>query len=214
MQVSLSISLSSLIRHQSTAVPGHDPPLVAQPRAVADVPLTGTARPARCPSFLSLSLPLLSSPPFSSDSDKKSHQGWGGDQGNAELKAQQAAANDAAIDAVQDPSPDAPNSAPHPPPDPPLPKERDAEEDDNTLTLDQYLAQQKDKDIALPKLQPSRPANEGADQSIWKDAVPLSKDEDALSYFVGKVLLPSPFFPFLPLIQTGKVCPKGPSQKR
>ena len=180
---------------------------MAQPLAVAAVPLTGTARPARRPSFL-VSLSLFFSPP-SSDSDKKSHQGWGGDEGNLELKAEEATANDAANDAVLDPSADAPDSTSHPLSDPPLPKERDTEEDDNTLTLDQYLAQQKDKVIALPKLQPTRPANEGADPSIWKDAVPLSKDEDALSYFVGKVLLPYSFYLFLPLIQTGQVCPKG-----
>lgn len=187
--------------------------LVALLPVVAAVPLTGTARPARRPSLPSLSLPLLSSPPSSSDSDKKSHQGWGGDEGNSELKAQEAAANDVANDAVLDPSADAPDSTSHPLPDPPLPKERATEEDDNTLTLDQYLAQQKDKDIALPKLQPTRPANEGADPSIWKDAVPLSKDEHALSYFVGKVRLPPPFFPFLPLIQTGKVRLKDSPQK-
>lgn len=181
---------------------------MVQPLAVAAVPLTGTVRPERRLFFL-FSLFLFFSPPFSSDSDKKSHQGWGGDEGNSELKAQEAAANDAANDAVLDPSTDAPDSTSHPLPDPPLPKERDTEEDDNTLTLDQYLAQQKDKDIALPKLQPTRLANEGTDPSIWKDAVPLSKDEDSLSYFVGKVLLPSSFHPFLPLIQTGKVCPKG-----
>jgi len=144
---------------------------------------------------LSLSLFLTSS---FSDSDKKSHQGWGGDEGNSELKVQEAAANDVDADAdaeaVLDPSPD---STSHPIPDPPLSKQRDAEEDDNTLTLDQYLAQQKDKENALPKLQPTRLANEGADPNIWKDTIPLSKDQDSLSYFVGKVRLPSPFFLFL-----------------
>ena len=179
---------------------------------VVDVHLTGIARLARRPSsshFLSL---LLTS--SFSDSDKKSHQGWGGDEGNSELKVQEAAANDvdadAGAEAVLDPSPD---STSHPIPDPPLPKQRDAEEDDNTLTLDQYLAQQKDKENALPKLQPTRLANEGADPNIWKDTIPLSKDQDSLSYFVGKVLLPSPVFPFPPLIQIGQVCSKGSPQK-
>lgn len=72
-------------------------------------------------------------------------------------------------------------------------REREPEEEDNTLTLDQYLAQQKEKESAIPKLEGTRQANEGSDAAIWKDAVPLSKEgEDA--YFVGKVECPFQLF--------------------
>jgi plasminogen activator inhibitor 1 RNA-binding protein len=53
------------------------------------------------------------------------------------------------------------------------------------LTLDQYLAQQKEKESAIPKLEGIRKANDGADD-IWKNAVPLSKNEDEEAYYVGK----------------------------
>jgi len=64
-------------------------------------------------------------------------------------------------------------------------KDKEPEEEDNTLTLDQYLAQQKEKESVIPKLEAIRKANDGADD-IWKNAVPLSKNEDEGSYFVGK----------------------------
>ncbi len=56
---------------------------------------------------------------------------------------------------------------------------------DNTHTLDQYLAQQKEKDDIVPKLE-TRKANDGADD-IFKDAVALNKNEEEETYFVGKV---------------------------
>lgn len=70
-------------------------------------------------------------------------------------------------------------------------REREPEEEDNTLTLEQYLQQQKDKDLeVVPKLE-IRKANEG-DDSIWKDAVVVTKkDEEETAYFVGKVCCPS-----------------------
>jgi plasminogen activator inhibitor 1 RNA-binding protein len=64
-------------------------------------------------------------------------------------------------------------------------KGREPEEEDNTLTLDQYLAQKKDSDV-VPKLEGVRKANDGADD-IWRDAVPLKKDQQQDTYFVGKV---------------------------
>lgn len=57
------------------------------------------------------------------------------------------------------------------------------------MTLEQYLAQQKDKESAIPKLEGTRQANEGADANIWKDVVPLQKEEED-AYFVGKVRQP------------------------
>ena len=64
-------------------------------------------------------------------------------------------------------------------------RDRDYEEEDTTLTLDEYLKTQKPLDI-VPELE-ARQANEG-DDSIWKDAVVVAKkDEEEGSYFVGKV---------------------------
>lgn len=64
---------------------------------------------------------------------------------------------------------------------------RQEEEDDNTLTLDQYLKKQTESKLEIvPKLE-TRKANEG-DDSIWKDAVVVTKkDEEEDAYFVGKV---------------------------
>ncbi|KAH0590680.1 hypothetical protein J132_09850 [Termitomyces sp. J132] len=135
------------------------------------------------------------------DSDKKIQQSWGGADGNTELKVEEAAVVDAtaeanewtvdagnnaewdtpAQDGAADPAPAAEGDKADGRPR----REKEPEEEDNTLTLDQYLAQQKEKESIVPKLETTRQANEGADSNIWKDAVPLSKaDED--SYFVGK----------------------------
>jgi len=172
------------------------------------------------------------------DSDKKVHQGWGGDDGNTEFKTEQAATVDAAVesgannwnadpaevdwagtatdatavdawastapdttavdawastapDAVlaadawavpSDPVAAADNDKPEGRPR----RDREPEEEDNTLTLSQYLAQQKGKESAIPKLENTRKANEGASDDLWKDVVPLSKNEEEDAYFVGK----------------------------
>ena len=170
-------------------------------------------------------IPLLTN--LLSDSDKKIHQSWGGDDGNTELKTEEAANVDAAVegadanDWARDAHPagewGVPDSAPAtadawgapdpassaeawavPAADPTAPqpegdkpegrsrREKEPEEEDNTLTLEQYLAQQKEKESAIPKLEGTRKANEGADANIWKDVVPLQKEEED-AYFVGKV---------------------------
>lgn len=67
------------------------------------------------------------------------------------------------------------------------------------MTFDQYLAQQKEKDAAIPKLEGVRKANEGADD-IWKGAVPLTKNEEEGTYYVGKVLAFNIPFPYSVLI--------------
>lgn len=52
------------------------------------------------------------------------------------------------------------------------------------MTLDQYLAQQKDKELAdVPKLE-TRKVDSG---EIWKDAIALQKNEEEDTYFAGKV---------------------------
>jgi len=153
------------------------------------------------------------------DSDKKIHQSWGGDDGNSELKAEQAADVDVAVEGANGDStpagdwgapdatsnadawgaPDAANADAWAAPagDAAAPaqegdkaegrprREREVEEEDNTLTLEQYLTQQKEKESAIPKLEGTRKANEGADANIWKDVVPLQKEEED-AYFVGK----------------------------
>jgi len=154
------------------------------------------------------------------DSDKKVHQGWGGDNGKTELQAETAATVDAAAESGADTNAgtdawgastggdaagwgatDAPadTSAWDAPAGEATATEdnkpageregrprREEEEEDNTLTLDQYLAQKKEKEaLALPQKPQARQANEGADGDLWKDAVALEKGEDD-AYFAGK----------------------------
>ncbi|PPQ88610.1 hypothetical protein CVT25_010186 [Psilocybe cyanescens] len=142
------------------------------------------------------------------DSDKKVHQSWGGDDGNAELKTEEAATVDAiaesasndwaaggapadvdawaapATDAWAAPAGDAAPADGEAKPEGRPRREREPEEEDNTLTFDQYLAQQKDKESVIPKLENTRQANDGADD-IFKGAVVLAKEEED-AYFVGK----------------------------
>ena len=137
----------------------------------------------------------------------KVHQGWGGDEGSTELKQEQAANADAEAEAVPaedgaagwgaatggDPAAswgaadgEAPAEGAAAPEGKPRRREEE-EEEDNTLTLDQYFAKKKDQDTAIPKLETTRQANEGAGDDLWKDAVALSKNEEEEAYFVGKV---------------------------
>lgn len=60
------------------------------------------------------------------------------------------------------------------------------EPEENQKTLDEYRAEKAQKllDITLPE---ARKPNEGVDDSQWKDAVPLEKDEDEDFIFAGKV---------------------------
>jgi len=170
------------------------------------------------------------------DSDKKVHQGWGGDEGNTELRAEVEGNSDAVADTndLASPAPNndwagttsnndwagttsnndwaggdnsadawnapadsgdaAPTATEEKTGDRPARREREPrepEEEDNTLTYDQYLAKKKEEAAELvPKLE-TRKANEG-DDSIWKDAVPLKKDEGAESYFAGKTKTSAP----------------------
>ncbi|KXN89984.1 Transcription factor tau 55 kDa subunit [Leucoagaricus sp. SymC.cos] len=118
------------------------------------------------------------------DSDKKVHQGWGGDEGNTELKAEEAAENDAAVEAVPEAPADGAEPTAEAQPEGRPRREREPEEEDTTLTLEEYLVQKKEKDALLPQLEATRQANEGAD--VWKDAVLLSRNEDDEAYFIGK----------------------------
>lgn len=148
------------------------------------------------------------------DSDKKVHQSWGGDDGPTELKVEEAATADAATEgagnawgveaAAADDAWGAPAAtddawavpaaaggddstpAEGDKSDARKAREREQEEEDNTFTLDQYLAQKAEKEAsALPKLE-TRKANEGADDSLWKDAIQIQKEDEG-TYFAGKV---------------------------
>jgi plasminogen activator inhibitor 1 RNA-binding protein len=152
-----------------------------------------------------------------SDSDKKVHQSWGGDDGNTELKVEEAATVDAAAegaagnewgteaaaagDAWGAPAAAADDAWALPTTsgdEPAMPtegdknegrraREREQEEEDNTLTLDQYLAQKAEKEASLlPKLE-ARKANEGVDDSLWKDVVQVQKGDEEEAYFAAKV---------------------------
>ncbi|KAK7058930.1 hypothetical protein VNI00_001554 [Paramarasmius palmivorus] len=132
------------------------------------------------------------------DSDKKIHQGWGGDDGNTELQAEAAASKDAATegattgewgtdgatnaDAWAAPADgDAAAGGDKPAGEEGSRPPRKEEEEDNTLTLEQYLAQQKEKDAIVPKLEPRK-----VERADFGDAVALQKGGDEDAYFVGK----------------------------
>lgn len=180
---------------------------------VTAVHSTNTARPAKCEYHFSSALFYSSYHPIS-DTEKRVHQSWGGDDGPTELKDETAAVTDAAADsndwgvAATDAPADDPWGAPiaadaFAPTEPERERgegrprrerePREPEEEDNTLTLEQYLAQKQESTV-IPKLEAVRKANEGADDNIWKDAVPIQKNEEEDAYFVGKVHhLVSPF---------------------
>ncbi|KAF9069066.1 hypothetical protein BDP27DRAFT_1325957 [Rhodocollybia butyracea] len=118
----------------------------------------------------------------SEDSDKKIHQGWGGDDGNTELVQETAATVDAAAEgawggaAESAPAADAWAPLLKTTPDKPERenRRREEEEEDNTLTLDQYLAQKKEKEAAALPEKPKA------------DAVAIHKSGEEDAYFVGK----------------------------
>ena len=136
-----------------------------------------------------------------SDSEKKVHQGWGGDEGTSELKAETAAATDAAAENTEwgATAGDADAWGAAAPAEAPAEgaaaegekageregrKPREPEEEDNTLTLDEYRKKQGSLEI-VPKLEGRK-----VDDSAFKDAVVVTKkDEEETAYFVGKVCL-------------------------
>ncbi|KAI0757040.1 hypothetical protein C8Q80DRAFT_74265 [Daedaleopsis nitida] len=130
------------------------------------------------------------------DSDKKVHQGWGGDEGSSELKAETAAVTDVVAETNEwnagagdaDAWGAAPGEAPAAAEGEALAgekaegrKPREPEEEDNTLTLEEYRKKQGSLDI-VPKLEGRK-----VDDAAFKDAVVVTKkDEDETAYFVGK----------------------------
>jgi len=66
------------------------------------------------------------------------------------------------------------------------PREREPEDEDSTISYDQYLAQVKETTTtSVPKLEGIREANEGADNA-WGDVVEHKRNDDDQAYFVGK----------------------------
>lgn len=144
------------------------------------------------------------------DTEKRVNSGWGAEEGRTELNAEESGAADATA-AVQDTAADAGNDwgapaadswgapaadswgapaaeggeAPKEGEDKPERRPREEEEEDNTMTLSEYLAKKKASEAVPAKLE-GRAANEGADSTLWKDAIQLQRDEDEDNYFVGK----------------------------
>ena len=168
--------------------------------------------------------------PFLSDTQKKVHQGWGGDRGDTEYKDETQGAADATKEsgdawgggggaasgggatggwdsgapATTEGEAD-PWGAPAPtenaevgwgddgakegdvksPDGEGRPKKRyDDEEDDNKMTLDEYI-KKKAPIETVPKLELRK-----VDHDAFKDAVALKKDAETVNYFVGKVCHP------------------------
>lgn len=130
------------------------------------------------------------------DTEKRVNSGWGAEEGQTELQAEQSGAADATADAQANAGEwGAPATSEwDAPAEGEAPKEggeqydrpqKEEEEEDNTMTLTEYLAKKKTVEGVPAKLE-GRAANEGADNSLWKDAVQLQRDSDEDNYFVGK----------------------------
>lgn len=128
-----------------------------------------------------------------SDSAKQEHQSWGGDDGKRELEAETAGGADAAAEktnadgtatpAVADGA-EGTDAAPAAAADaaPATP----AEPEDNSKTYEEYLKERQAAANSKFGVPEARKANEGADDSQWKDGVAITKPavgED--NYYVG-----------------------------
>lgn len=135
------------------------------------------------------------------DTEKRINSGWGADEGRTELAAEQSGEADATADVKATTEDNNEWGAPPadtwgaPPADggdapadgeeKPERRQREEEEEDNTMTLTEYLAKKKASE-GVPNKPEGRAANEGADSTLWKDAIQLQRDEDEDNYFVGK----------------------------
>lgn len=106
------------------------------------------------------------------DSEKQVSAGWGADTGDAELNAETAGEADAQAEAAGAGTEDAEA------------EKRPVEEEDKTLTLDEYLAQKANSSLSgLVGSVGGRQANEG-DDSLFDDANRVIKEDE--EYYVGK----------------------------
>lgn len=129
------------------------------------------------------------------DTEKRVESGWGADEGDKELIAEAEGEKDAAAEApsndwgVETTAADSWGVPAEPVGDAaaeaaPAESHRKEEEEDNTLTLDQYRNQQDKSNV--PQLEGIRKANDG-DDALFKDAVVVTKElgeED--TYFAVK----------------------------
>lgn len=138
---------------------------------------------------------------LNSDSEKVEHQAWGGDDGKRELEAENAGVSDAVADKTAAdtetvaPAADGAAAPAASDADKAAAPEVPAEPEDNSLTYEEYLKQQKAAGRgALDSLQvKARQVNEGQDESQWKDGKLVEKVEEIDLYSLGsaKVCLAS-----------------------
>lgn len=126
-----------------------------------------------------------------SDSAKQEHQGWGGDDGKRELEAETAAVTDAAAEKEAtegDATPAAEGETAAGAAGGDKQAETPAEPEDNSKSYEEYLAERKAAGRGILESLTSaggRKANEGSDDSQWKDGVLLEKADDDV-YFIGQ----------------------------
>lgn len=111
----------------------------------------------------------------SSNSEKQAAQSWGANEGEAELKDEQAAAEIAESEQKAEGEAAAEGEA------------KEEEPEDKSVAYTQFILEQeaKKKEKAfLSQTQPPRPPNEGVNDDKWKGFTPLSKD-DNLELFAG-----------------------------
>lgn len=111
-------------------------------------------------------------------SEKANNQAWGGNEGQRELDAETNAQQDADREAATQSGTATPAAEPQEP-------------EDNTQSYSEYLASQAKAageglaaKLGLNTNKP-RQANEGADENQWKNAKPVSKDEEEEALFTG-----------------------------
>jgi len=128
------------------------------------------------------------------DSAKQEHQSWGGDDGKRELENETAGVSDANAEKTEagaaTPTTDAPAAAttetaagteaaattPAAP----------VEEEDNSKTYEEYLKERQAAGKSFAPLE-GRKANEGQDESQWKDGVAITKpSKDEENFYVGQ----------------------------
>lgn len=119
-------------------------------------------------------------PPFSNissaNSEKQAAVSWGAQEGNAELKDEQAA--EAIAQSEQKAGAEG-EGAPE--------EAREEEPEDKHISYEQYLVQQAEKKLALEAeaaLKVRKP-NEGIKDDKWKDLAPLTKKDEVEELFVG-----------------------------
>ncbi|OLL25485.1 hypothetical protein NEOLI_003239 [Neolecta irregularis DAH-3] len=105
------------------------------------------------------------------DTDKSVRQGWG-DESTAQQDGENIASDDKKTERAEGASDSA---AP-------------AVEEDRSKTLDEYLAERAEKAAVISRTLEARRANEGTDESKWKDAVELTRDDSETkeSYFAAR----------------------------